>query len=746
MFNRVVFLMHALCLCLLVACASVTALDVSDVDVWWGVRRVWRQQAPHVDAEHSDAQQELARMGGVCRRHVDQFIDGVEADNTWAIKVWDTSGHYPGQLYAGDRHWLGSLSLCSDLNAEFIANKSFSRPPFPLTFYVATLKLMTTSLPRPDQKTPVNIGLCLPKSCSLEDIQHLLNSGKNFKLASLRHIKGEYQFWNDTSFSLLMFTFFVVGSLMIAGTWYDLTILQPAITCEKVALAMYGNNNNNGSILQHKNNQTGCNNMDSGEIKQANKQMAKNPGQEPIKKEIRFKGITTVVPPTGSASKALERVSEVLKAFSVPANVKKICSLEANEDTLTPLHGLRVISILWVIMIHTCLVIFHVANNKLYRSKAEEDFLYHTLSSGTFSVDTFFFVSGLLISFLYFRTRSKFDLQEFTKQEDGLKGQGIQFSSMIVYRFFRLTPPYLIMIWIVDVSMKHFRDHSVLEFPSMDYQNCENYWWRNILYINTMFPSVERCMSWSWYLANDSQFYVIGAILLIISKRYFHVAAGLVSTLFVLGWGATAVVSLSHKHITDPKEPLANYDELYDKPWARIGPYLVGLCTGWLLFHLKCTITLSKTWVYVVWSATGVTLLSVVYGLHYIKLGPTTSAMYVALCHTAWALALAWVVIACVTGYGGRLNSILSWKYLYPFSRLTYCVYLIHPQLMRSAVLAAESPMHISRDLMIVQFLGFTVASYMLAFVFSLSFEAPCISLLKMLHPQKRHKNTAIDT
>lgn len=42
-----------------------------------------------------------------------------------------------------------------------------------------------------------------------------------------------------------------------------------------------------------------------------------------------------------------------------------------------------------------------------------------------------------------------------------------------------------------------------------------------------------------------------------------------------------------------------------------------------------------------------------VHGL-YGDLGPIMSAAYVALSHTAWAIAVAWIVIACCTGNGGQ--------------------------------------------------------------------------------------------
>jgi peptidoglycan/LPS O-acetylase OafA/YrhL len=89
------------------------------------------------------------------------------------------------------------------------------------------------------------------------------------------------------------------------------------------------------------------------------------------------------------------------------------------------------------------------------------------------------------------------------------------------------------------------------------------------------------------------------------------------------------------------------------------------------------------------------TLFVLVYGLYKIEMSKEVAALHSALSHTLWALGLAWVVIACATSNGGIINDLLSAPCLYPFSRVTYCVYLVHPVVIRTFVVSSDTPFHL---------------------------------------------------
>nr|CAI5850607.1 unnamed protein product [Callosobruchus analis] len=107
---------------------------------------------------------------------------------------------------------------------------------------------------------------------------------------------------------------------------------------------------------------------------------------------------------------------EMLLAFSIRENMRHICDQTVGSDTLPVIHGLKAI------------------NNMEYRKVVQREFMFQTISNGTFSVDTFFFTSGLLVSFLYFRTNAKGKLDPLNKGNGFIAGF-LHFIGLISYRF-----------------------------------------------------------------------------------------------------------------------------------------------------------------------------------------------------------------------------------------------------------------------------------------------------------------------
>ncbi|XP_031849499.1 O-acyltransferase like protein-like [Nomia melanderi] len=711
-------------------------------------------------------------VGEQCAKDLTRYIRGLKRHEGWALKVDDASGRYTNSFFWGNSYYVGSSTECVYINenysrkmktvvkpameeaAEFNAepqkrnaglteNNFWSesmtvKPPYKLGFYMMTISINASVSP---VTRTIYLGVCLPFSCAASDVSVIARlaasdlAARHSSILKVRDQHNKYNMYEDPIFWALLGGTTMVFVLMAISSAYDIYVtrkysrrnviydLEKHAKLEQLA----GRNQKPLSAFQGKVYLP----VPAAEV------IIGSPQSLPVNNNNDHEGSLRSSTPEVYKFSVLE---ELLLSFSVPANVRIICEGKVGGDTISTIHGLRVISMAWVILGHTCITAFKYADNMEYRKVVERKFFFQTITNGAFSVDTFFFMGGLLVSFLFFRTNAKGDLKTLTQGTRGIVSGSLKFIGLLIYRFCRLTAPYMFVLGVVQIAMKWFHSNSVFEPPTADHYNCPNYWWRNLLYINTLFPVEQMCMIWSWYVADDTQFYIVGAVILVLATNHFKIATFALTTLLLSSWLTTGYIALANNHMPTSDDPLALFDKIYDKPWTRLGPYLIGMSIGYFLFKTDCKIKMSKTTVCIGWLFSSACLLSLLYGLYEADLSPLMAAAYSSLSHSVWALGLSWIVVACSTGYGGYVNSILSAPILYPFSRITYCAYLIHPLVIRLTALNLDSPFHLGNYTMMITFLGQMVLSYILSFIISLSFEAPIVSMLKILSPKKRKR------
>lgn len=150
--------------------------------------------------------------------------------------------------------------------------------------------------------------------------------------------------------------------------------------------------------------------------------------------------ITTDAGADGAVVSADERFglcTELLLSFSVITNFRAICDRSIGSDSISCIHGLRAISMAWVILGHTCIIIFKYSDNMELRKVVEKRFMFQTVTNGAYSVDTFFFMSGFLVSYIYFRTNAKGKLEKLTKGVSEVTAGTLHFFGLLMYRFIR---------------------------------------------------------------------------------------------------------------------------------------------------------------------------------------------------------------------------------------------------------------------------------------------------------------------
>ncbi|XP_044257977.1 nose resistant to fluoxetine protein 6-like isoform X2 [Tribolium madens] len=680
----------------------------------------------------------LAKENGnfsVCHKELSNFYDAVEAQKTWALKALDASGSPGSGFFYGNNLWLGSYAQCEDLSNTKpfeISYESVKRlnvtpydfPPFNLGFVVAYFEHNSTmqhhtQLPL---EFTLQLGLCIPQICSSDDIQPLLENyvnqryltvqnlyNLNLNLTMVRSLE-PVGFWllKLPKTIILLSMVFVMLILTIIGTCYD-------VRRHKLAKNL---------ITGHRGTLTGKQSSNASEVE--------------------------LVSNSSSEVENISTFATILKCFSMYSNVKNLVKTDLPPDSVSVIHGLKFFGMLWVIMVHAVFYQSDYLNNVPTAYRLSEDIFAQILSNSTYSVDTYLFLSGFLLAYLFFKSRTKYETDQ--KKPEPIFRKISQFFMMFLNRFLRLTPPYVFIILMTDVMYTYYRKASVLYSSEHNEELCPKYWWRNLLYINNLYPRSEMCLSWSWYLSVDTQFFTIVTFLLILSTSKFKISAALTVLLIIGNVLATTYKSYTIRYIPTMDEQLTELDAIYDLPWNRIGPYLIGVITAYIyVIKLKQKLILKERTRIMLWILFPLLNLWILFTLYTRNLSVEFSAIYMGVSRTLWGIGLGWLIIACSTGNArksnrepvsgkilknyivGALEKFLSFRGWIPLSRLTYCAYLLNPLLANMIYMGSNSSLNASKASFGVTTQGVAMSTYFLAFFMSVLIESPSILLTKMM-------------
>ncbi|KAG8035844.1 hypothetical protein G9C98_002970 [Cotesia typhae] len=625
-----------------------------------------------------------------CKSQLEEFKLGVDAKVLWSLKVLDASGEPKPGFFYGNNYWLGLRSQCFDLeireplelDQEFLKNnsryrkKSLEFPPFPLNYFVVKFNHNSTNQYhfRIKNEDIITLGLCLPGSCLPEELTEIIK-----QIFDKRILAISYLYSAD-------FTLLEIYDLQDNHQWLInwRIITTCCILIVTVIMAVIG---------------TTCD-------------IIINQRRQKLKEKENV-------------------IKKILICFSIYTNSKIIFNTKINKDSLASIHGLRFFGMLWIMMIHTVYYSNDYVDNRTTVWRLSQDLSAQILTNGSLSVDTYFCLSGFLVSWLFFR--QKIRENPSTREQ---KFRWLDYFGLIVKRVIRLTPAYLLIIGIAEINFGWYAETSAFRIAEKPQENCPLYWWRNLLYINNLFPWNQACLSWSWYLSNEMQFYIIGTFLLILSDLYFKIAAGALISFLIISMIINGIISSSYKYTTIDIRRLDQLwnlmDVVYSPPWMRIGPYLIGIIAGYILTRLNGKLILKRKILWLFWIIGSMCNIITLFGLYGRHLSIATTAVYVAVSRITWAIGISWLLIACQTNNAGFINKLLSLKVWIPLSRLSYCAYLLNPLLINSIYLQSESAIHIDFLPTKTMFLGIAFMTYFCAYIATILLETPYILLLKI--------------
>ncbi|KAH3745114.1 nose resistant to fluoxetine protein 6 [Pelomyxa schiedti] len=395
--------------------------------------------------------------------------------------------------------------------------------------------------------------------------------------------------------------------------------------------------------------------------------------------------------------KEMSTAESVYTSGSLVRNIPSLIATVDKENMFPILNGIRVMSLSWVIIGHSIVFIESFITDYEWLLWISQFFIWQIVTSTFFSVDTFFFLSGFLAAY--------YIILEIPPNRKILRP--VQWISIYTHRYIRLTPIWLFVTLCVWLVLPYVTTGPFWLFVDVD--NCKDYWWTNVLYINNIYPwsLSSECADWGWYLANDMQFFLLAPIF--VAFYMVHEVVGWAVIIFcAVGSVVVTICLMGFNGLTMyyfAEDNTGYWDDVYTKPWCRIQPYLVGVGFAFLVHKFDPRKTrLSQPIFYILWGITVLCLGIPTFGAYrqYASLSPDAwstweDAFYAGSCRFLWGLGIAAFIFLCtsvsfnsdrlyrngITQFLVKLSqyiaNILSHPAWTPLARLTYCTYLIHP-------------------------------------------------------------------
>ncbi|CAN7937292.1 unnamed protein product, partial [Ixodes hexagonus] len=629
--------------------------------------------------------------------------------------VFDSSAKPHSGVLEGGLTFLGLYSECLDALPRGVAvpNASWTQQ-FHSSYCLATLDLHNAQAEAPkgfpeylwqelrgNSESP-RFGLCVPSSCSAHDITTMVGQfakgfveGANATRSTCS--SGREPFLENKGALAVTGILTVFVLLVVMGTAYDLT-------------RSYKGGHKKPSSFQ------------SVDTKVASSE-----------------GLVDDDDPKGAQRS--RPFGRILLSFSLVTNIAKIMNTGGSKkEFIQIIHGLRFYSMMWIILGHSYSsgVGALTFRNAVSVRIVPQEPVSQAVANGTLTVDTFFFISGLLVVYVSLKVMSEM-------------GGKLNLCIFYSHRYWRMTPLMMAVIATCATLLPYFGDGPRWnEIVSVYSGTCKVNWWINAIYLQNFIDTAHMCLNHTWFSAVDIQIFLISPIIICTLYRSPRWGLAIIAVIFLASVSVTAALTVINEFPAMPYVPAiisqVTRDEymrdVYIKPYCRIGPSLVGMLMGYVIHVTQGSIILKKGQVWLGWTMCSVLMLGVLYGMWPANSGMALppvgwAAAYSALGRTLWAVGLSWIVLASLAGYGGIVSRVLSWSALVPLSRLTYSAYIVHPVVISTFYGRQEGVLDYSQYLLAYFALGNLAIAYAAALVLSMVFEAPIMALEKVLLGRK---------
>lgn len=389
----------------------------------------------------------------------------------------------------------------------------------------------------------------------------------------------------------------------------------------------------------------------------------------------------------------------IIKAFTLIESFQNLSKIRQNNK-LGVINGLKIISYAWVVYSH-CLL-FKTEAAVINVEEVQNILLtwWSTLVvGGEFAVDIFFYLGGFLLSY--------FLLIELEKS----KGK-IQWALIYLHRYLRIVPCLGFVIGFNYFIIRTLGSGPLWGNATRSMEVCGKYWWTNLLFINNFVPDGDgnKCFDIGWYLANDMQLFVVGPVIVFF---YFKCKNKILpwaffGTIFVINLGLLYFIAYYYDYrlLLIDKNNATFFFNFYIKPYTKFPVYLQGIFSGIVMSSFdkisENKINDDKVSDFIIKKLTYNKIVSriwIVIGLFFMIFlvliqrpvysdinkdvwSRNANALSLTFLKPGFILGLQVFILPVLMGQSNVINLTLGNSILEPFSKISYCGYLVHFQIL----------------------------------------------------------------
>ncbi|XP_050551156.1 nose resistant to fluoxetine protein 6 [Spodoptera frugiperda] len=428
--------------------------------------------------------------------------------------------------------------------------------------------------------------------------------------------------------------------------------------------------------------------------------------------------------------------SSFLSCFSISRNWKKLIKPsnvtgDPRFQVLQGIHGFRSMTMYLVIAAHVGVTTLSSPSNTAY---VEEMYFYglnQILLNATVVIQTFLVISSFLLVFIW--------LIYSEKHEPSWKMVPIQF----IVRWVRLTPSYAIVLALTATKFGRMASQPNWNIVGTEIADCRRDWWKHLLYINNYFDDSE-CMFHTWYLAADTQLYIIGTIAFLICRniRVRRLVLGLLFTVGVITpmlhtyfQGLDGVLVNSPEFVVSWFKTDATFHHVYKRGHTNLASYIIGMAMGYLTYDLtknKVDPKSLKKYRYLIWAVFPLGLACCYSGtIFYDSPSPPVYVhlLYAGFMKPLFGFFVGCILVSSVLRLENVYRCVIEWSFWRIPSRLSYGVYLLHLLFVRKYAVTLTATRVVSAWTLIYDVNFVAACTMVAATIFWLLVEAPASNL-----------------